>query len=98
MNQGPAIKRQSAQAYATEANTQAMFAAACATAGVPWQIFMDRSDIPSGSTVGPMTAAHLGVATVDVGMTQLAMHSARELAGAEDPQYLIKALIAFLAD
>jgi len=98
MNQGPAIKRQSSQAYATEANTQARFAAACDTAGVPWQVFMDRSDIPSGSTVGPMTAAHLGVATVDVGMTQLAMHSARELAGADDPQYFIKALIAFLAD
>lgn len=98
MNQGPAIKRQSAQAYATDANTQAIFEAACDTAGVPWQIHMERSDIPSGSTVGPMTAAHLGVATVDVGMTQLAMHSAREFGGADDPQYFIKALTAFLAD
>jgi aspartyl aminopeptidase len=44
-----------------------------------------------------MTAAHLGVATVDVGMTQLAMHSARELGGADDPQYFIRALISFLA-
>jgi aspartyl aminopeptidase len=97
MNQGPAIKLQSAQAYATDANTQAIFEAACDAAGVPWQIHMGRSDVPSGSTVGPMTAAHLGVATVDVGMTQLAMHSARELGGADDPQYFIRALISFLA-
>lgn len=45
-----------------------------------------------------MTAAQLGVATVDVGMSQLAMHSAREVAGADDPQLFVRALIAFLTD
>jgi aspartyl aminopeptidase len=58
---------------------------------------MERSDIPSGSTIGPMTAARLGVATVDAGMAALAMHSARELGGADDPQYFIRALNSFLA-
>lgn len=97
MNQGPAIKRQSAQAYATDSTTHALFAAACRDAQVPFQLTMERSDIPSGSTIGPMTAARLGVATVDAGMAALAMHSARELGGADDPQYFIRALNSFLA-
>jgi aspartyl aminopeptidase len=96
MNRGPAIKVQSGQSYATDSNTHAIFASACRDAGVPFQLYMERADGGSGSTVGPMTAAQLGVATVDVGMSQLAMHSARELAGSDDPQLFVRALVAFL--
>ena len=50
-----------------------------------------------GSTIGPVTSARLGIPTVDVGVAQLSMHSARELCGARDPGYFTRALVEFLA-
>ena len=55
---------------------------------MPVQRYVHRTDLPCGSTIGPITAARLGIPTVDVGAPQLAMHSARELMGAADPGYL----------
>ena len=96
LNQGPAIKVNVGLRYATDALGAAAFTAAADRAGVPVQRYVARGDIPCGSTLGPIIAAQLGVDTVDVGMSQLAMHSARELCGAEDPGYMVRAMSAFL--
>ena len=97
VNAGPVIKVNANQRYATEAATASVVRDACDRAGVAHQWFVGRNDLPCGSTIGPATAAHLAIPTVDVGIAQLSMHSARELCGAEDPPRLAAALSAFLA-
>lgn len=91
-NGGPVIKVNAAQRYATDAPGHAAFAAACDRVGVAHQVYVHRSNLPCGSTIGPVLAQRLGVATVDVGAAQLSMHSARELAGAADAGLLVRAL------
>lgn len=98
VNEGPAIKVNSNQRYATSGETAAAFQGACERAGVPWQVFVSRNNMPCGSTIGPLTATALGIPTVDVGVPQLSMHSARELCGVEDPAYLAAALAAFFTE
>ena len=93
---GPVLKVNANVRYATDATTAARFELACDAAAVPLQRFVSRTDMPCGSTIGPVTAARLGVPTVDVGIPQLAMHSARELCGAADPGMFVAALTAFL--
>jgi aspartyl aminopeptidase len=97
VNAGPAIKVNANQRYATSASTAALFQRACETAGVPWQVFVSRNNMPCGSTIGPVTATRLGIETVDVGVPQLSMHSARELCGVDDPLHLSAALGAFFS-
>ena len=96
VNAGPAIKVNSNQRYATSGETAAVFQRSCEAAGVPWQVFVSRNNMPCGSTIGPITATRLGIPTVDVGVPQLSMHSARELCGVDDPGYLSAALRSFL--
>ena len=91
-NAGPVIKVNANQRYATSSSTAAMFAAACDRAGVPHQVFVSKNSQPCGSTIGPITATRLGIATVDVGCAMLSMHSARELCGALDADLLLRAL------
>ena len=98
LNAGPVIKINSNQRYATEGETEAVFQSACERAGVPFQKFVNRTDLSCGSTIGPMTAAKLGMRVVDVGNPQLAMHSARELCGSQDPAYMVAALEASWAE
>ena len=97
VNAGPAIKVNANQRYATSASTAALFQRACEKAGVPWQVFVSRNNMPCGSTIGPVTATRLGIETVDVGVPQLSMHSARELCGVDDPLHLAAALGAFFS-
>ncbi|WP_062013221.1 M18 family aminopeptidase [Streptomyces hygroscopicus] len=96
LNGGPILKVNVNQRYATDGAGRAVFAAACERAGVPWQSFVSHNSMPCGTTIGPITAARHGIATVDIGIAILSMHSARELCGAQDPRLLAKALHAFL--
>ena len=95
-NGGPVLKVNANQRYATDGRSRAAWARACERAGVPWQIFVGRNDVPCGTTIGPITAARLGISTFDVGVPGLSMHSAREMVGSEDPWMLAAALRAFL--
>jgi aspartyl aminopeptidase len=97
LNGGPVLKVNANARYATDAASAASFVQACEQAGVPHQCYAHRSDLPCGSTIGPVTAARLGIPTFDVGAPQLAMHSARELGGADDPAHYTAAMAAFLA-
>jgi aspartyl aminopeptidase len=90
------VKVNAAQRYATDAESAVPFLTAAAAADVAVQHFVSRSDLPCGSTIGPVTAARLGIPTVDVGLAQFAMHSARETAGARDPELFRRALAVFL--
>lgn len=84
LNQGPVIKINANQRYATSDITSSKFRMLAALDNVPVQEFVVRSDMGCGSTIGPITSAEIGVRTLDIGVPQLAMHSIRELAGTED--------------
>lgn len=92
---GPVIKSNANQRYATDAESYARFASWCARADVTPQVFVTRSDLGCGSTIGPLSAARLGVRTVDVGGPMLSMHSCREMAAAADVAPMIDALRVF---
>lgn len=94
---GPVLKVNSNLRYATDATSAAAFVLACEQADVPLQRYAHRTDLPCGSTIGPITAARLGIGTFDVGAPQLAMHSARELCAAQEPVRYARAMAAFLA-
>ena len=95
MNGGVVIKYNANQRYTTDSVSAAVFAEVCHRAGVPTQRFTNRADMPGGSTLGNISSSHVSVSTVDIGLAQLAMHSAYETAGAEDTAYLIRAAAAF---
>lgn len=92
VNQGPVIKTNANQRYSTDAITAARFMQLCKQAGVPYQQYAHRTDLGCGSTIGPIMAAQLGIATVDVGNPMWAMHSIRESGGVLDHSYMIAAL------
>ncbi len=92
LNGGPAVKSNANFKYATDAESEARFRLVCAEAGVPCQKFMSRADMSPGSTIGPMSAAHTGIATVDVGSPLLSMHSIRETGGLRDHDAMTAAL------
>lgn len=96
LNGGPVIKYNANQRYATNSETAALFRNLCQSLDIPVQQIAMRNDMACGSTIGPITAAELGVATVDIGSPQLAMHSVRELTGYNDPVLLYRALKGFL--
>lgn len=92
LGKGPVIKHNANQSYASDGMSAARFARACRGAGFSPQRFVVRSDMPCGSTIGPITAALTGIKTVDVGNPMLSMHSIREMAAVEDHAMMIGAL------
>lgn len=95
MGGGPVIKSNVNQAYATDGESWAYFAALCREAGVTPQHFVIRTDLGCGSTIGPITAAQLGIRTVDVGSPMLSMHSIREMAAASDMAAMVSVMQRF---
>lgn len=94
VNEGPVVKVNVNQRYATTPTTAALLGNIASNAGVRLQHFVSRNNIPCGSTIGPLAATRLGIPTVDIGVAQLSMHSAREVCGAHDPSLLRNLLIA----
>ncbi|MDR2839110.1 MAG: M18 family aminopeptidase [Azonexus sp.] len=94
VNRGPVIKSNANQRYSTSADSAARFMGFCAAADVPCQQYAHRADLGCGSTIGPLVAARLGVASVDAGSPLWAMHSIRESAGVLDHAAMIAALTA----
>jgi aspartyl aminopeptidase len=95
LNGGPVVKYNSQQRYATSLPTAAAILELGQRAGVPMQEYVHRTDLPCGSTIGPIVSTLLGIPTVDLGNPMLSMHSARELAGATDPEKMTRLLAHF---
>jgi aspartyl aminopeptidase len=98
LNGGIVIKYHGSQKYMTDAVSGAKMKALCEQAKVPYQIFTNRSDAAGGSTLGNIATAHVSVSGVDIGLPQLAMHSAVETAGVKDTLYAIRMLQEFYAE
>lgn len=88
INGGPVVKASANMSYTSEAHTVAIFKKLCSDANIPYQTFVNRSDIRGGSTIGPITMTNLQIKSVDIGNPILAMHSIKELAGSFD-QYAV---------
>ena len=96
INEGLVIKVNANQRYTTNCSTSSFFKNLCKEANIPTQCFVSRSDMSCGSTIGPITAANIGIKAIDIGVPTFAMHSIRELAGTDDAYYLFQLLSAFL--
>ena len=95
LNGGIVIKYHGSQKYTTDGISAAKMKDYCERAKVPYQTYANRSDIAGGSTLGNISTAHVSVSSVDIGLPQLAMHSAVETAGMKDTEYAVRALKEF---
>ena len=94
---GPVLKIAASGSYSTDSFNGAVFAGICEAAGVPFQKFVNRSDVRGGTTIGPVTAANLTIPVIDMGAPVLGMHSIRELASVKDNYYTVKAFTEFFS-
>lgn len=97
MNEGIVVKSHAGQKYTSDAVSIALFREICEKADVPVQFFANRSDENGGSTLGNISAAKVSLNAVDIGLPQLAMHSAYETAGVKDTYYMVKAMARFFS-
>ncbi len=95
MNGGVVIKYNASQRYTTDAVSAALFQTVCEAAGVPFQRYANRPDMAGGSTLGSIANTQVSLNMADIGVAQLAMHSAFETAGAEDTAHMVQALKTF---
>lgn len=89
MNGGVVVKFNAAQHYTTDGESAALLESVCRGAHVPTQVYANRSDLAGGSTLGNIAGTQVSLHSADVGLAQLAMHSAFETAGADDPAHLV---------
>ena len=92
---GVVLKYNASQKYTTNALSGGIFRAICEKAGVPVQVFTNRADEPGGSTLGNLQSHSLPIPMADIGLAQLAMHSAVETAALSDAEAMVKAVAAF---
>ncbi|MFA9464223.1 MAG: M18 family aminopeptidase [Velocimicrobium sp.] len=97
LNKGISLKINSNQKYATDSEAIAILQQLCTTYAIPYQKYVNRSDISGGQTLGPLSSSWLPMKTVDLGVPLLAMHSARELMGAKDQASLNKLIVSFFS-
>ncbi len=97
MNGGIVIKWNANQKYATDGVSDALLRTVCERIGAKTQRYYNRADMLGGSTLGSISNTKVSLPTVDIGLAQLAMHSANETAGAEDVQIMINALTEFFS-
>ena len=95
MNGGIVIKTNANQLYTTDAISMAVFKTILNEAEVKYQVFANRSDQRGGSTLGHLAVQKVAISSIDIGLPQLAMHSAMETAGSDDCEMLVKAIKAF---
>ena len=95
MNKGIVIKTNACQRYSSDSVSVGIFKAVCDSVNVPYQVYANRADMAGGSTLGNIVSTRFSLNTVDVGLAQLAMHSAYETAGDKDTVYMVNALKAF---
>ncbi|MES2344496.1 MAG: M18 family aminopeptidase [Chlamydiota bacterium] len=98
MGKGIVLKYNANHKYATNGSTAATIIDLCQKLNLSYQPFAARSDIPSGSTVGPFIEQKLGIKTADIGVAQLSMHSAREIIAWQDYVDLTELLTHFLGN
>ena len=92
MNKGIVIKFNASQSYTSDAISSAIFTSICKNVDVPTQVFTNKSNIRGGSTLGNISATHVSVMSIDIGLAQLAMHSCMETSGTTDNEYMVKAI------
>ena len=95
MGGGIVLKYNANQRYTTDGVTAALFRKVCQQAEAPVQTYYNRADLPGGSTLGNISLCHVSVPTADIGLPQLAMHSAYETAGVKDSLFLMDAMAAY---
>ena len=98
LNGGVVIKYHGSQKYCTDAVSGAKIKALCEKAKVPYQTYANRSDVAGGSTLGNLSNAHVSLSGADIGLPQLAMHSAVETAGVKDTKYAQDMFAVYFAE
>ena len=97
LNGGVVLKYNAGQKYTTDAVSGAVFREVCRAVDVPVQRYSNRADLPGGSTLGNISSAHLSIPSVDIGLPQLAMHAAYEVAGSRDTALLVRAMAEYFS-
>lgn len=98
INGGIVLKFNANQKYTTDAVSEAILRTLCKEADVPLQTYVNRSDMPGGSTLGNISTGHVSVRTADIGLPMLAMHSPYETAGVKDTEYLVKMMVQYYSN